>query len=291
MTYTLYIGDRTFSSWSLRGWLMLEKFDLPFSTKTVGLYSGTMANDLAHLAPAKTVPVMTTPAGHVVTDSLAMGETLNEAHPDAGLYPADAGARALARSMVAEMHSGFGALRNDCGMNLANLWDGFQPSKAVQADVSRIEHLWELARSQYGTTGPWLFGDYSLVDAFYAPVACRFATYGLARSQTSHDYINATLADPTLRRWRAMGATKTYDPFPYPQDLPSALWPIPNLIAAKPVANGPARNDVCPYSGDPVTHFMETGGQVYGFCNAFCRDKTVNDPAAWPQFMELHKER
>lgn len=291
MTYTLYIGDRTFSSWSMRGWLMLEKFNLPYQTQTVGLYSGTMASDMGHLAPAKTVPAMTTAAGHVVTDSLAMGETLNENHPKAGLYPEDEGARTLARSITAEMHSSFGALRTHCAMNLNNTWTGYQPPADVQKDVERIEYLWNFARNRFGSNGPWLFGDYSLADVFYAPVACRFATYGLGTTQTARDYINTTLADPTLRRWRAMGATKTYEPFPYPMDLPSAEWPIPDLIAAQAVDAGPSENDRCPYSGDPVTHFMDIEGRVFGFCNAFCRDKTVNDPGAWPKFMALFNAR
>ncbi|MEL6685666.1 MAG: glutathione S-transferase N-terminal domain-containing protein, partial [Pseudomonadota bacterium] len=102
MTYELYIGDRTFSSWSLRGWLMLEKFGLPYRAHMVGLYAGTMKADLAHLAPAKTVPVMQTANGHVLTDSLAMAETLAENHPEAKLYPVDPAARALARSITAE---------------------------------------------------------------------------------------------------------------------------------------------------------------------------------------------
>ena len=287
MTYKLYIGDRTFSSWSLRGWLMLEAFDLPFKSKMVGLYSGTMSDDLAHLAPARTVPVLETPDGGILTDSLAMGETLHEAHPNAGLYPNDPGARALARSMVAEMHSGFGALRGDCPMNLANVWDGFAASDAVLADVARIEMLWQLARARHGANGPWLFGDYSLADVFFAPVVCRFATYGLGNGEVTRAYMQATLADPALRRWRAMGATKSYEPFPYPQDLASKPWPISDLLAAKPVDQGTAENDTCPYSGDPVTHLMEIRGRTFGFCNAFCRDKTVNDPAAWPAFMAL----
>ncbi len=133
MTYQLYIGDRAFSSWSLRGWLMLEKFNLPYVAHLVGLYSGTMQADLAHLAPAKTVPVLQTAQGHVLTDSLAMAETLAEENPLAHFYPADAGARALARSIVAEMHSGFSALRGDCPMMLSFCWDGFDPSPAVRA--------------------------------------------------------------------------------------------------------------------------------------------------------------
>ncbi|MBQ1204177.1 MAG: glutathione S-transferase N-terminal domain-containing protein, partial [Loktanella sp.] len=141
MTYILYIGDRTFSSWSLRGWLMLEKFGLPYDVRMVGLYSGTMAADLAHIPPARTVPAMTTPEGYVLTDSLAMAETLVENHPDTALYPRDPAARALARSLCAEMHSGFGALRSACPCMISHVWQGFQPSAQVQDDLARIETL------------------------------------------------------------------------------------------------------------------------------------------------------
>lgn len=139
MTYDLYIGDRSFSSWSLRGWLMFENFGIPVRSHLVGLYSGTMAEDLATLAPARLVPVMRLPDGNVVGDTLAMGETLAERHPDAGLWPKDPAARALARWLVAEMHSGFSELRGDCPMMLRHAWDGFQPSPEVQADVQRLE--------------------------------------------------------------------------------------------------------------------------------------------------------
>lgn len=287
MTYQLYIGDRTFSSWSMRGWLMLEKFGLPYKSTMVGLYSGTMAADMAHLAPAKTVPAMQTPQGHVLTDSLAMAETLVEAHPDVNLYPRDPAARALARSMVAEMHGGFGALRGDCPNNMDNVWIGFAPSDAVKKDVARIEYLWELARARHGNTGPWLFGEYSLADVFYAPIVCRLVTYGHKVGATAKAYIETTLAETSLRQWRAMGQTVTYDPFPYPMDLERGPWPVPNLRLAKAVTSGTPENDVCPYSEKEITHLLELDARVFGFCNAFCRDKTVADPEAWPEFVAL----
>lgn len=286
MTYTLYIGDRTFSSWSMRGWLMLEKFNLPFQTKMLGLYSGTLQADLADLAPAKTVPALRTPAGHVVAESLAIAETLVEAHRDLPLYPADPAARALARSMVAEMHAGFSALRGDCPMNLQNRWNGFTASAAVLADIARIETLWAMAHNLRTGDGPWLFGDYTIVDAFFAPVACRMVTYGLPASDAAQSYITATLADTAFRQWRAMGQTKSYDPFPYNWDFPTLDWPGVR-IAAKPVATGKSENDTCPYSGDPATHLLQIDDRVFGFCNAFCRDKTAADPTAWPAFMAL----
>lgn len=226
MTYTIYIGDRTFSSWSLRGWLMLEKFGLSYQTRMVGLYAGTMAAELAHIAPARTVPAMTTPEGFVLTDSLAMAETLVERHPDVALYPRDPAARALARSICAEMHSGFGALRGQCPNMIAHVWDGFTPSDAVRADLARIEQLWALARARHGTDSPWLFGDYSLADVFYAPVAMRITTYGLPVSAAAQTYVDAHLRDPAFLDWRRAALEEIHDPWPYPVDLPSRDWPV-----------------------------------------------------------------
>jgi glutathione S-transferase len=286
MTYELYIGDRTFSSWSLRGWLLLEKFGLPYKTTMVGLYSGTMADDMAHLPGAKTVPALVTPSGGLLTDSIAMVETLAEENPDAGLYPKDPAARAMARSMVAEMHGSFGALRGDCPHNMEHTLVGFAPSDAVMKDVTRISAIWAMARERFGANGPWLFGEYSAADAFYAPIANRFTTYGIPLSETAQAYVDAHIDDTANRQWRAMGQTVRYDPFPYDFGLATQPWPI-DIVAAKAVDHGPSENAACPYSGDPVTHFLEANGRTFGFCNAFCRDKTVADPAAWPKFMAL----
>ncbi len=225
MTYQLYIGDRTFSSWSLRGWLMLEKFGLPFEQHMVGLYSGTMAKDIAHLAPARTVPILQTAQGHVLTDSLAMAETLVESHPDVSLYPHDPAARALARSINAEMHSSFGALRGACPMMIAFVWEGFEPSKAVLADLSRIEELWALARSRHGQSGPWLFGEYSLADVFYAPVAMRITAFDLPVSNAAKAYVAAHLNDPAFLAWRETALAEIHDPWPYPMEMGRKPWP------------------------------------------------------------------
>lgn len=285
MTYDLFIGDRSFSSWSLRGWLMLVKFNLPVRTHLVGLYSGTMAEDLAPLAPARLVPVMRDADGTVIGDSLAMGETLAERHPDAGLWPKEPAARAFARWIVAEMHSGFGALRSDCSMQLLWQWDGFVPSDSVRADLERIQDLW--SRAQFGSGGPWLFGQYSLADVFYAPVAARIAGYGLTVGPEAQAYVDLVLSDTQFRQWRAMGLTKTYDPMPYDMPLAHKEWPGPRRLPAVAVDAGPSVNETCPYSGDPVQDFLQLDGHIYGFCNPFCRDKTVADPGAWPAFMTL----
>ena len=287
MTYELFIGDRSFSSWSLRGWLMLEKFGLPYRTRMVGLYDGTLAEDLADLAPARLVPAMRDGDGIVVFDTLAMAETLAERHPGAGLWPQAPDARALARSIVAEMHAGFTALRGACPMQLLHQLGGFAPPQAVLDDLDRIETLWALTRSRHGTDGPWLFGRYSLADVFYAPVAARIAGYDLPVGELAGTYVRTTLNDPAFRQWRAMGLTKAYDPVSYETGLPKRNWPGPAPMPARTTEDGPAENATCPYSGKTVSHFLETGGRVFGFCNAFCRDKTVADPEAWPAFVAL----
>lgn len=287
MVYEVFIGDRTFSSWSLRGWLMFEQFGLPFKSVLVGLYDGTMQEDLSALAPARLVPAMRTPEGIVIGETLAMAETLAERHPEARMWPADPAARALARWLAAEMHAGFGALRSACPMQLLHRYDTFVPSEVVLADLTRIQDLWTLARTRHGTAGPWLFGAYSLADVFYAPVAARIAGYGLPVGPVAQAYVDTVLADPAFRRWRAMGLTKSYDPVPYAMDLPTRAWPGPPPLPARPVTSGTPENDACPYSGKEITHLAEIDGRIFGFCNTFCRDKTVNDAMAWPKFTAL----
>lgn len=224
MTYDLYIGDRTFSSWSLRGWLMMAKFNLAHRVHLVGLYSGTMADDLAHIPPARLVPAMVTPDGTVVGESLAMAETLAEAHPSVGMWPQDASARATARWLCAEMASGFSALRGDCAMQLQHVNVGYQPSDGVRADLARLETLWAHA-AKYKTEGPWLFGAYSLADAFYAPVCARIIGYDLPVNDPTRAYCMHTINDPAFKAWRAEGLKVTYAPFPYDMGVPTASWP------------------------------------------------------------------
>ncbi len=225
MTYELYIGDRAFSSWSLRGWLMLRQFGLALQSQMVGLYSGTLAEDLAPLYPARFVPVMRTPDGIVIGDTLAIAETLVERHPDAGFWPTDPKARALARWLTAEMHSGFNALRSDCPMQLLHSYRGFPVSASVQGDLDRIQTLWALARDRHGTDSPWLFGRYCLADVFFAPVAARIAGYGLPVGKEAATYVAAHLGDPAFQEWRAEGLKVSYNPQPYALDLPTEPWP------------------------------------------------------------------
>lgn len=228
MTYELYIGDKAFSSWSLRAWLLFEKFGLPYREHMVGLYSGTMAQDLAPLAPARLVPTVRTPEGWVIGESLAILETLAERHPDAGFWPQAPDARIYARWLCAEMHAGFAKLRDACPMQLLAQYVGFAVEDPVKKDLERLEALLAVAFDTFSGDGPWLFGAYSGADAFYAPVAARIAGYGLPVSPRLQAYVEAHLSDPAFLKWRAAGLEKSYDPVPYAMDLEQRAWPGPD---------------------------------------------------------------
>lgn len=290
MTYDLAIGDRAYSSWSLRGWLLFDAFGLPVRVQRARLYTDDLPRLLEGFFPARTVPVMRTAEGTVVAESLAIAEELASRHPEAGLWPKDPAARAVARMLAAEMHAGFTALRSHCPMNLRISYTGCDPTDAVLADLARLETIWSWARRETGAQGPWLCGAYSAADAFFAPVAGRIAGYNLPVGAEAAACVAAHLAHPSFRRWRAMGFADGADQEFYRRDYPRQPWPGPAPLAARAVDSGPAVNAVCPYSGKPVTHFLETGGRIYGFCNAFCRDKTVADPEAWPKFVALLSE-
>lgn len=286
MTYDLAIGDRTYSSWSLRGWLLFERFGIPVRVHGGILYTDSLRNLLARFAPARQVPAMRMPDGEVVGESIAIAETLAERHPEAGHWPADPAARAMARYMVAEMHAGFRDLRNDCAMNLAKSYVDSAPSAAVLADLARIEAIWGRARSRFGGGGPWLFGQYSAADAFFAPVAARIAGYNLPVGPEAWAYVAAHLAEGAFRRWRAMGRAEHLEQPSYRKPYAERPWPGP-VPAAAQISDGPSVNGTCPYSGKPVTDFLSCRGRVWGFCNAFCRDKTLADPEAWPAFVTM----
>lgn len=284
--YILAIADRTYSSWSLRGWLLFEKFSIPHKLVTARMYLPEFWEMLANFAPAVTVPAMRF-SDVVVSDSLAMAETLAEAH--AGMWPEDPVARGFARTIVAEMHAGFGALRTDCTMNLRHAYEGFAPSADVLANIARMEELFAQARSRFGNGGPWLFGTYSIADVFFAPVVTRFATYGLPTGPVSRTYMETHLADQAFRQWRAMGLAENYVQPGYDLDLPVIPWPGPAPLDARSVTNRTPINTECPYSGKPVVPdaLAEISGKVVGFCNPFCRDKSVADAGAWPKLTAL----
>ena len=288
MTYDLAIGDRAYSSWSLRGWLLFDAFGIPVKTHTARLYTDELANLLKGFFPGKTAPTMRTPDGAVVPETIAIAEELASRHPDAGLWPTDPKARAIARVLTAEMHAGFGALRNHCPMNLRVSYVDCAPGPDVLADLARLETIWAWAQKETGST-VWLCGDYSAADAFFAPVAARIAGYNLPVGAQAMEYVQAHLAHPSFRRWRAMGLVDGADQDYYRRNFPRRPWPGPIPLAARPVDGTQSENTACPYSGKPVTHVLELERRRFGFCNAFCRDKTVADPQAWPKFMAIYQ--
>lgn len=287
MSYHLILGDRAHSSWSMRAWLLFDVFGLKCRTHMLDFSTRTTAAQLADAAPARTVPALRMPEGTLVWDSLAIAEELATRHPDAGLWPEDPAARGTARSLVAEMHAGFLTLREHCPMNLRAAYRDVPVSPDLAEDLARLEVIWSHARATCGGDGPWLCGGYSIADAFFAPVAARIAGYGLPVGPEAMAYVGAHLAHPSFRRWRAMGLVRGAALPWYDRDFAAASWPGPEPLTAQAVEGGPSVNATCPYSGDPVKDFLMFRDQVWGFCNAFCRDKTVADPEAWPAFMEM----
>lgn len=287
MTYLLALGDRAYSSWSLRGWLLFEKFNIPVQTRYARLYTDAFPEMLKEFAPARLVPAVKTPDGVVISESLTIAEELASRHPEANIWPSNPKHRAIARSLAAEMHAGFGALRDACPMNMRVSYSDFVPSEAVEKDLRRLEIIWDRARDETASVTPWLCGAYSAADVFYAPIAARIAGYGLPVSPSAQAYVDAHLNDPAFRRWRAMGLVDGPDQPFYKRDFALKPWPHAPSISAQNAKHGPSENAECPYSGKPVTHFARINERIFGFCNSFCRDKTVADPEAWPAFMAL----
>ncbi|MEM7056381.1 MAG: glutathione S-transferase C-terminal domain-containing protein [Pseudomonadota bacterium] len=290
MDYTLFIGDRRYSSWSLRGWLLFDAFGIPCGIRYAQMKTDDFEAMKAEMAPSRLVPAMKLADDTVVWDSLAMAETLHERHPDAGIWPEEASQRAMARSLCAQMHSGFTALRGACPMNLGRAYTGFDADESVLADVSAVTELWAMARATSGD-GPFLFGAFTAADAFFAPVASRITTYDLPVRDVDAAYIKAVLGHPSVRRWYAMSVAKPEHQAHYEFDHADRPNPMaPKLTGT--VVSGPAsaaENANCPYSGKAVADdcVVEISNRMIGYCNPFCAAKSAADPYAWPQTVAL----
>jgi glutathione S-transferase len=205
MTYRLVIGNKAWSSWSLRPWLAMRQTGIAFTEINIKLRRPESKDQILEHSPSGRVPTLLVD-GQVIWDSLAILEYLAEAHPDACLWPADPKGRALARSVAAEMHSGFAALREHCPMDLLVRTPMASLPEAVAADVTRIVALWRDCRRRFGASGPMLFGGFTAADAMYAPVASRLRTYlpDLARygdDGTAQAYVSAIFALPAMADW------------------------------------------------------------------------------------------
>lgn len=197
----LYIGNCNYSSWSLRAWLAAEQSGLPFREEQIWLDLDSDRARRGEIGPTSKVPVLRD-GDFRVWESLAICEYLAELAPRAGLWPEDRLARARARSLCAEMHAGFPAVRRNLPMNVRTRVPWRDRGAEVDAEVRRLDEMWTATRREYGGGGPFLFGDRSLADAFYAPVVFRFRTYGVALEGEAAAWSEALLALPAMRRWR-----------------------------------------------------------------------------------------
>lgn len=204
---TLVIGNKNYSSWSLRPWLALRQAGLDFDEIVIPLSeTGTRASILKHSASGR-VPALRH-GDLTVWDSLAICEYAAELQPEAGLWPDDRAARAVARSVSAEMHAGFTALRQHMPMNIRSKFPDEGRKPGVKEDIDRITALWRQCRSRYGADGAFLFGRFGIADAMFAPVVSRFRTYGVALGEVEQAYADAVWALETMQEWAKAAANE-----------------------------------------------------------------------------------
>jgi len=203
---TLYVGNKNYSSWSLRGWFAAKLSGAPFREVAVELVGRGRNPANKGFSPSGFVPALHD-GDTVVWDSLAIAEYLAERHP--GMWPADPAARAWARSIAAEMHSSFQALRDEMTMCVRERLDVRPWSPGLAADVARVEEIWAESRRRHGRGGPYLCGALSIADAFYAPVAFRFRTYRVAPAGEAGAYLASLLEHPFMREWERDAVAET----------------------------------------------------------------------------------
>ncbi len=209
MSTQLVIGNKNYSSWSLRAWLLLAKLEVDFEEVMVPLSVEGSQAALYRQSPAGRVPVYRD-GDLVIWDTMAIAEYLAEAHPQ--LWPQDAAQRARARSISAEMHAGFMALRQKMPMNCRAEARQVLGTPALEKDTHRVQEIWANCRQNLEAdveAGPWLFGDFSIADAMYAPVVFRFNTYGVSGNDAVTGYITHVLSDPQVRAWREAACRET----------------------------------------------------------------------------------
>jgi glutathione S-transferase len=200
--FTIYIGNKNYSSWSLRGWLMLRHTGADFAEELIPLDEAGTRTNILRQSPSGRVPALRH-GEFIVWESLAIGEYLAELFPKAQLWPKAASARAVARAASLEMHAGFAALRNHLPMNIRSNFPNRGVTPDVQADINRVIALWRDCRKRFGEGGDFLFGAFSIADAMYAPVVSRFRTYRFDLEREADEYCEAVTALPTMQEWSA----------------------------------------------------------------------------------------
>jgi len=198
---TLVIGNKNYSSWSLRPWMALTMAGIPFNEIVIPLEQPDTKEKISAHSAAGRVPVLRH-GRTIIWDSMAIIEYVAELFPEKNLWPKLIAARAMARSACAEMHSGFFALRNACPMNLKRGRKPVPMSDAVTADVARLESLWTDCRARFARGGKFLFGKFSAADAMFAPIVTRFDTYDVPVSDSTRSYMDAVMATPAFLSWK-----------------------------------------------------------------------------------------
>lgn len=213
---TLVIGNKNYSSWSLRPWLLLRHAQIPFTERRIPLYTETSKQEIRRYSPSGKVPVLLDD-DIAVWESLAICEYIAEQYPDRMLWPADTKARSVARAVSGEMHAGFTHLRAHMSMNCRRRWPDKGRAPGVQPDIDRVMAIWNNCRALFGTGGPFLFGKFSIADAMYAPVVLRFETYAVALDPVSRAYADTMLGLPALEDWikDARAETEVLSEFEY----------------------------------------------------------------------------
>lgn len=206
----LAIGNKNYSSWSMRPWLALRANDIPFAETVIPLYTDNPADkqQILSFSRAGKVPVLID-GDITVWDSLAIIEYIAERYPEAKLWPDELAARAHARSVCAEMHSGFMALRSECGMNLHRPVRPVALSADALANIARVQQIWRECRARYAAHGPFLFGRFGAADAMYAPVVHRFRTYAIDVEPEAKAYMATMMALPAFQEWTRDGLAET----------------------------------------------------------------------------------
>jgi glutathione S-transferase len=195
----LVIGDKNASSWSMRPWVLLKHFGIAFDEVLIPLYVPESKANLRKMSPTGKVPCLITDSGDTVWESIAIMETIAEAHPEHAMWPRDAGARAHARSISAEMHAGFADLRKNMPLEIFKRAPGEGATREALADIARIDAIWAECLSK--SNGPFLFGEFTIADAMYAPVVMRFNTYAPELSAPSQAYAKRITELPAVVEW------------------------------------------------------------------------------------------